>query len=276
MNFSTDIFHPLLVPSTTYTFSTGSSSDTDTVSATDDERLSPGGFSLRHGFPHWFGRAKRSPGNSAASSRNVSGSQPDSTTGDGAGDRKESSEEQKEDRPEGSTKGRWNEHDDNAVGVRVSPLPSKSVQSYSSSQIDVPAMELLNYIRSTFDNESVLDSVPLEAAGNPGAWHAWRSHRRSSLSKSSNDSKRVSVDGPVTAAGRTLSPDDSNKKGGPQARAPGEWNWEGVWAKRVQDGVRNSYLESVLFGGTSKPVNPSDDPVSNVNPRSFHRLDFNG
>src|SRR3954468_18567199 len=69
VTFSTDVFHPLLTPLTTYTYTTGSS-DTDTVSATDEERLPPGGFSLRHGFPQWFGRARRS----AASSRNVSGS----------------------------------------------------------------------------------------------------------------------------------------------------------------------------------------------------------
>src|SRR5436190_18841862 len=78
VTFNTDIFHPLLVPLTTYTFTTGSS-DTDTVSATDEERLPPGGFSLRHGFPHWFGRARRSATNSAASSRNVSESTPGNT-----------------------------------------------------------------------------------------------------------------------------------------------------------------------------------------------------
>src|SRR5699024_3148272 len=76
VTFTTDIFHPLLVPLTTYTFTTGSDDATDTVSATDEERLPPGGFSLRHGFPHWFGRAKKSAANSATSSRNVSGNSP--------------------------------------------------------------------------------------------------------------------------------------------------------------------------------------------------------
>jgi hypothetical protein len=71
--FTTDIFHPLLVPLTTYTFTTGSSSE-DPVSARDEERLPPGGFSLRHGFPRWFVRAQRSVTSSAASSRNASGS----------------------------------------------------------------------------------------------------------------------------------------------------------------------------------------------------------
>lgn len=189
----------------------------------------------------------------------MSGNQPtgaSSETGDGEG--KKSSEDQTGDDPESSKA--QDEDGNGAAGVKVSPLPSGTVRSYSSDQIDVPVMTILNYIRSTFDNESVLDSVPLEAAGNPGAWHAWRANRRNSLSKQTNDSKGASEDGPMSAAGRTLSPDGNVRKSGPQARAPGEWNWEGVWSKRVQDGVRNSYLESVLFG-TAKPLNPSDDPV---------------
>ena len=47
ITFTTDIFHPLIVPLTTYTFTTGSSNEVP-VSATDEERLSPGAFSLRH------------------------------------------------------------------------------------------------------------------------------------------------------------------------------------------------------------------------------------
>jgi len=49
ITFSSDIFHPLLTPLTTYT-----ASGMDTVSASDQEILPPGGFSLRHGFPAWF------------------------------------------------------------------------------------------------------------------------------------------------------------------------------------------------------------------------------
>lgn len=58
VTFSSDIFHPLLTPLTTYTYTT-SASDKDTVSAFDEERLPPGGFSLRHGFPQWFNRHRR-------------------------------------------------------------------------------------------------------------------------------------------------------------------------------------------------------------------------
>ena len=49
ITFSSDIFHPLLTPLTTYT-----ASGMDTVSASDQEILPPGGFSLRYGFPAWF------------------------------------------------------------------------------------------------------------------------------------------------------------------------------------------------------------------------------
>ncbi len=64
VTFSTDMFHPLITPLTTYTYTTDIQ-DNGTVSATDEERLPPGGFSLRHGFPAWFGRASRSRQTSA-------------------------------------------------------------------------------------------------------------------------------------------------------------------------------------------------------------------
>src|ERR1700761_791163 len=58
VTFSTDIFHPLITPLTTYMYTTDIQ-DSGTVSATDAERLPPGGFSLRDGFPCWFGRGAR-------------------------------------------------------------------------------------------------------------------------------------------------------------------------------------------------------------------------
>src|ERR1700760_4210163 len=67
ITFSSDIFHPLLTPLTTYTYTTSTTS-TETFSASDQERLPPGGFSLRHGFPHWFAPSREmSAGKSAAS-----------------------------------------------------------------------------------------------------------------------------------------------------------------------------------------------------------------
>jgi hypothetical protein len=121
----------------------------------------------------------------------------------------------------------------------VSPLPSAAVGAFrpSTTKIDVSMLSLLNYIRSTFDDESVLDSIPLEAAGNSSAWHAWRAH-----------SKRPAQ--PSTAS--ALSLDAKSKRRDPQPRPPGEWNWEGVWANRTQTAIQTSYLESVLFGSSAR------------------------
>lgn len=63
------MFHPLLTPLTTYTYTTSGSSS-DTISAADQERLPPGGFSLRHGFPHWFGPDRSSANNAETKHEN--------------------------------------------------------------------------------------------------------------------------------------------------------------------------------------------------------------
>ncbi|KAJ5819179.1 hypothetical protein N7474_004770 [Penicillium riverlandense] len=218
VTFATDVFHPLIVPLTTYTFSTNSTSD-NPVSATDEERLPPGGFSLRHGFPHWFGRARRSGLTSQASSRNVSGnnaSDPTSATKDS---------NPKED------KGDKNEQ-------RVATVPS--IDQFTQPKKAVPVLEILEYMRSTFDDEDVLDSLPVEAAGNPGAWHAWKAHR-----------------------GGGTGPEDL-KRGDPQARQPGDWHWDGIWARRVQREIETSYSDPMLFGNAGRG---SDEAIR------FSRLD---
>ncbi|OAX82117.1 hypothetical protein ACJ72_03531 [Emergomyces africanus] len=241
VTFATDIFHPLIVPLTTYTFSTNSL-DTDTVSATDEERLPPGGFSLRHGFPHWFGRARRSASNSAASSRNVSGEQQNETKPAAGGSTPGTPYQNPTTLSTGerdvSLGGPASSPDSHAF---VSPLPTSA--PYTSNHLmDVPVLKVLNYIRSTFDDEAVLDSIPLEAAGNPGAWHAWRSHRGLGY--------REGEDGRDAQA----------KRDSPHTRRPGEWNWEGVWEKRVKAGIETSYLESVLFGNNTRG-SASDDLI---------------
>jgi hypothetical protein len=296
VTFSTDIFHPLLVPLTTYTFTTGSA-DTDPVSATDDERLPPGGFSLRHGFPHWFGRAKRSASNSAASSRNVSGSSSGAagtvtmTSGADTGDDGDGKAQEELSTSRASSvdytgtigsssslspafrMSTTPSHDlaagsstPGAAAVRMSPVPSNI--PIPDVRKDVPAVTLLNYIRSTFDDESVLDSLPLEAAGNPGAWHAWRSHRGSAR----NDSNQSRLEGGGVADGQSaLGPDTATlRKGSPQTRLPGEWNWEGVWVKRARSGIEASQSDSMLFGNTPR-VGAGDGIVSGRN-RFIHLI----
>jgi hypothetical protein len=126
---------------------------------------------------------------------------------------------------------------------------------------EVSTYDVLRYIRSTFDDEEVLDAVPLEAAGNPGAWHAWRAHRikagkilnleskekvpwHDGLSDGEESPGSVgSREGYQKLAGGTSSP--------MAARRPGEWNWDGVWEVRVKKGVDGSLAEAVLFGKDS-------------------------
>ncbi|RAR00933.1 hypothetical protein DDE82_006923 [Stemphylium lycopersici] len=199
VTFSTDVFHPLLTPLTTYTYTTGSA-DTDTVSATDEERLPPGGFSLRHGFPHWFGRARKSVPNS----RNVSGSALGSPA-----------------RPEFNVT-------PSALGA---PSPTE----------EISIVRMLEYIRSTFSEESILDSLPLEAAANPGAYHAWRAHRAPIL-----QAQQASSASPSPEPSTTEKSEGSSALG--RNRRPGEWNWEGVWEDRVRKAVKASLSEPVLFG----------------------------
>ncbi|PWY90075.1 ubiquitin-conjugating enzyme [Aspergillus heteromorphus CBS 117.55] len=248
VNFATDVFHPLIVPLTTYTFSTGASSE-DPVSATDDERLPPGGFSLRHGFPHWFGRAKRAGLNSNASVKdtsgrnssasggvpespvkdngvddNVPGSPAEQSTGGGEGEGdKEDGERDRDVDGNGDGEGEREETEE----VLVVPPVDKPVEPRKT----VPASVLLDYIRSTFDDEAVLDSLPLEAAGNPSAWHAWKAHRKESSSAASLSDL---------------------KKGSPQARLPGDWHWDGIWARRVQNEIEASSSDATLFGNVAR------------------------
>ncbi|KAG4413638.1 hypothetical protein IFR04_013216 [Cadophora malorum] len=250
VTFSTDIFHPLITPLTTYMYTTDVQ-DGGTVSATDEERLPPGGFSLRHGFPGWFGRASR---RSAERSRGTS------------------AQLQTPGRAGGSWSG-VSSPGSVVSGMSGSPTPGTgttgSGDGSGGKKDEISTYEVLRYIRSTFDDDAVLDQVPLEAAGNPGAWHAWRSYRIKAgkilpaLSEngasvgntgegkdkekgawadgSSDDGSSSGVhDGYQRLAGGTSAP--------MAARRPGEWNWEGVWEVRVRKGVDNSVAEAVLFG----------------------------
>jgi hypothetical protein len=223
--------------------------DSGTVSATDDERLPPGGFSLRNGFPGWFGRGAR---RSAELRRGGSLRTP----------------------PRGST-------DASRVGSpgsgrgSLSPTPGRttvessggtaSTSGLGGSGGKISTYDVLRYIRSTFDDEEVLDKVPIEAAGNPGAWHAWKSYRvktgaipptptapesakerstwHDGLSEDEETNSSVGVPaGYQRLAGGTSVP--------LAARRPGEWNWEGVWEVRVKKGVEASVSEAVLFGNS--------------------------
>ncbi|KAI5356566.1 Putative ubiquitin-conjugating enzyme E2, ubiquitin-conjugating enzyme/RWD [Septoria linicola] len=222
--FQSDLFHPLVTPLTTFTYSTRDAG-ADTQSAVDEQRLPPGGLSLRHGFPEWFESAE----------------------------------------------------------VQISPSEARSPQDASDAQdeADVEAessdvnavkhkrlphvVELLQYLRIVFDTEDVLDSLPLTAAANAGAWHAWQSFRSKIASRATSGARPAD-----DAQQRSLSP--RQQPGG--ARRPGEWNWQGVWEDRVRRSVQSTLSESVLFGGDNKDVisflKMDAETISQISPVQQH------
>lgn len=210
VTFVSEIFHPLLVPLTTYTFSSGASDAYETVSASDEERLPPGGFSLRHGFPQWFGRKSRGPQGVMSVDT-------------------------------------WHSHNGHqlkaeSTDVSAEPVPESLLDgtgtpyqtSHEAAAEHASIVEVLNYLKSAFQDPMMLDELPLEAAADPGAWHAWRSHRGFSKGprnaiNSANDERSQSL-----VADLQIQPND--------------WNWEGVWKNRVKIGIENSLSDPVLHG----------------------------
>ena len=218
------MFHPLITPLTTYMYTTDIQGD-GTVSATDEERLPPGGFSLRHGFPEWFGRGKQS----AAGSRQVSGQQAATAT------------------PERAAQTLSNQATLSEAAT-VAALPSYM----QTNKKTVSTYDVLKYIRSAFDDEEVLNSLPLAAAGNPGAWHAWRTHQRKQgklqEERPANDNGTESQMQEDDGQDRGATNEPKNSSHTPITRQPGEWNWDGVWEDRVKKAIATSLSEPVLFG----------------------------
>lgn len=215
--FTSDIFHPLVTPLTTYTYTTGSAA-TDTVSATDEDRLPPGGFSLRHGFPTWF--AKGDKLNSSAAFF------------PGPND------------PSKEASSLFSEtHDSEKDERRATPNPKSfhitppNDDDPSSDELSPSIFEVLGYLKHVFEDSMLLDNLPLEAAGNPGAWHAWQAHRRRSRPSKPNVMEGRSSSNTLNTVNNAEMP----------SRSSG-WNWDGVWAERVKKGKNASLSESMLFG----------------------------
>ena len=146
--FTTDVFHPLVTPLTTYTYTT-SSSEAETVSASDEQRLPPGGFSLHHGFPQWYQQQSGIP---ILESNEKFTNQKEASRHNGDNlDVSKNSKANREIHPETA-------HETSSV----------LQMQQSQSQHDIPMPMVLEYLRVTFSDESVLDSLPIKAAGNPG------------------------------------------------------------------------------------------------------------
>jgi hypothetical protein len=209
--------------------------DSGTVSATDEERLPPGGFSLRHGFPAWFGKSSRKYESSASDMSLQT--------------------------PRKSSYG-----DEGAISATsesgVTPSPSQtSGGSRNGNELcgKYPSTyDVLRYVRSTFDEDQVMDGIPLEAAGNPGAWQAWRTHRLNTGAFSNILGVEATTSGAIAEDKASHLEDTSPAPVGSlksptltTARKPGEWNWDGVWEMRVKKGVEASIADAELYGAAS-------------------------
>ncbi|SPN97695.1 related to ubiquitin-conjugating enzyme [Cephalotrichum gorgonifer] len=198
VTFSTDIFHPLITPLSNQGYA-ADLQDNGTSGVSNVEHLPPGGFSLRHGFPDWFGRrgAQRGVGGSPRT--------PPPQTGKTAASTPESR-----------------------------ATPAGDMPGYMRSGPEgVSTYDVLRYMRSVFDDEEALDGVGLQAAGNVGAWYAWRTHRK--------------------AQGKVFEGDEEaeEQSAADGVRHPGSWDWDGVWEDRVKAGITGSLSEPVLYGGAS-------------------------
>lgn len=224
VTFATDMFHPLITPLTTYMYTTDIQ-ENGTVSATDEERLPPGGFSLRHGFPEWFGRGRRHSYDGVEGRRSLQLVDSHATPRN--------------------------------IPQIMKPLPDTPesagrLSDASPEGRDNSIYDVLKYIRSTFDSEETMDSITLNAAGNPGAWHAWRSHQRKQgkLREEEPPSFADAVQ-QEEGQGQGRSASSTDKSSQNTGRRPGEWNWAGVWEDRVKKNIAMSLSEPVLYGGAA-------------------------
>ena len=207
VTISTDVFHPLLVPLTTYSFSTETIDSMSRVSVVDEDQRLPGTFCLRHGFRNWFRNAERTAEKSKTS-----------TDGEVS----------------------------NSTSTSPNPSSSEPLSKPTADQ-EYNIVQVLEYMKSAFEDASLLDNLPVEYAGNPGAWHAWRAYRN--LPQEQPRSSSLAVTDPAQMRS-------------PVPKHPSEWNWDGVWEARVKDGVDNSFNEATLFGNAgSRLHSPHSEPI---------------
>ncbi|KAK5938656.1 hypothetical protein PMZ80_008847 [Knufia obscura] len=141
INFSTEIFHPLLVPLTTYTFGAGALDPNATLNSSEADRLKPGSFNLREAFPTWYTGSS----NDARSARS-------SSIGSGSFDEVAPTQDQ-----------------------GVPAQAGAQEDGLKKEKRTLPAV--MQYLKRAFEDASFLDNLSPRAAVNTNAWHAWRAHR---------------------------------------------------------------------------------------------------
>ncbi|KOS17789.1 Protein crossbronx -like protein [Escovopsis weberi] len=276
VTFQTDMFHPLITPLTTHMYALELQIDALGGTA-GQEILPPGGFSLRHGFPEWYSRDKNIQQQAAPAGSKGPG-------GGGGGGAEQSGQTTPTTTTPTKTKTKT------TITMTTTTASTELPRYMQTDRRTVSTYSILKYIRSTFDREDVLDSVPLGATGNPGAWHAWRTHRRKQ-GKVFQDDRAVPTPAQTPAAptpggdapggdqghdqqqqqqqqlepqpqaekqaqGQEQQPQQQQaeeSKADETVRRPEDWNWEGVWEDRVKKGIASTLTESVLYGAAGGP-----------------------
>ena len=202
------------------------------MSAGDVEgRLGPGAFRLRWGFPHWSQKTGTGSGRSSL----------DNASGRGLGvtatptKQPNYSKTSPASNPQDAGTPKTADYDDSQDQEQNPPA---AVLDYASSSS--LTLAVLNHILETFTSPSLLDTLPLSAAGNPSAWHAWRSYRGLSQSETRGRS-------PASSPSQNASDRDRSRE---SPRHPGDWNWDGVFESRVRNCIQDSISESTLFGAS--------------------------
>ena len=141
---------------------------------------------------------------------------------------------------------------------------SESNVAHKQRHDHISAIKVLEYAKKAFEDDALLDSLPLDAAGNQGAWHAWQAHRRGTKQEKSNGSS-------------TFMGNATTK----ESKSSVSWNWDRVWADRVKKNISTSVSDSVLYGSTAAsdamvriPSNViSDTRLTAMTKMNFHDLD---
>ena len=128
---------------------------------------------------------------------------------------------------------------------------------------DIPPSitEVMYYLKQVFEDEKLLDDLPLDVAANTGAWYAWQAHRR--RTHKSSTPVRVQESTPTHGRSKSLqisSPSPATPvrpQQRQQKKSMADWNWDGVWLERVKRGISMSLSDAVLFG-----TGDGDDLVS--------------
>jgi hypothetical protein len=195
--------------------------------------LLPGGLSLRHGFPKWFEKSDKVP---SPMFRDIGAKEVNSPRS-------------------GSPEKRLGHRRPLSFHI-----PPPKEDGYSTDDVPSTIIEVLHYLKRAFEDETILDDLPMEAAANLGAWHAWRAHRRKAKLQKSHADK-------LEGHRRSMSANIPSPTTPNRPKSSGDWNWDGVWVERVKKGISTSLSEHMLYGSVD-----GDDLVSCSISRFWYKL----